>query len=275
MKIIISHDVDHLFVSEHFGDLIIPKFLVRSKIELFMGKISLFEYFSRISDIIKNKFNCIDEIIEFDKLNGIPSTFFVGVSNGLGLNYPVKNAEVIIRKIISSGFDVGVHGIAFDDFEGIKKEFETFAGITGNRKFGIRMHYLRHNHETLKLLEEAGYLFDATIPQLKPVFELNKITEFPVHIMDGWVINKNKSWQVNNLKKALDESKRLIDEGLKNNVDCFSILFHDRYFSNSFKTWKNWYVRLIEYLKNEGFQFVDYRMAIKERINIKTNNYLN
>lgn len=34
MKVIISHDVDHLFRDDHYRDLIYPKLWVRSSLEL-------------------------------------------------------------------------------------------------------------------------------------------------------------------------------------------------------------------------------------------------
>ena len=48
MKVIVSHDIDHLTVSEHlFKDAIVPKYYIRSYIELLSGKISLAELFNR------------------------------------------------------------------------------------------------------------------------------------------------------------------------------------------------------------------------------------
>ena len=267
MKIIFSHDVDHLNAKEHLSDLIIPKFIIRSKIELLTGKISFKELFYRIKELFYCKWNYIEEIIEYNKLHNIPTTFFVGVNNGLGLNYSLKEATNAIKLIQSKGCEVGVHGIAYDNIEEIKHEFEIFAQIIGHSNFGIRMHYLRNNPNTLKYLSDAGYLFDATQPVFKSTSIDHGFTEFPVHIMDGWMMNENKSWQYNNLQTALDKSKRLIDKGVNDNIDFFSILFHDRYFNNGFKTWKNWYIHLIEYLIQNNFQFTDYKMALKEREN--------
>ncbi len=265
MKIIISHDVDHLHVSEHFSDLIIPKFIVRAKIEFLIGKISLGELFSRMGELFGNKWNRIEDIIAFNKQHQIPATFFVGVNNGLGLNYPLHKAEIAIKLIQSHGCEVGVHGISFDNQVDVQKEFDTFAKIIGHKEFGIRMHYLRNNSNTLNYLSEAGYVFDATLPEQKSAYPIANFTEFPVHIMDGWMMNGQKAWQKNNLTQALDESKRLIDEGIKNNIDYFSILFHDRYFSNGFRTWKEWYIQLMEYLIQNKFEFVDYKKALTER----------
>ena len=267
MKIIVSHDVDHLNVSEHFNDLIIPKFIVRSNIELLTGKISINEFTNRFKELFSNKWNKIEDLINFNLTHKIPATFFIGVNNGLGLNYPITKAEVAIKLIQSKGFDVGVHGIAFDNFTDIQKEFESFAKIIGNINFGVRMHYLRNIENTTDYLSQAGYLFDATLPEMKSVYTVNNLTVFPVHIMDGWIMNNNKAWQINNIDKALDLSKKQIDEGMKNRIDYFSILFHDHYFSDSFKTWKNWYIKLMEYLILNKFQFIDYKAAIEERKN--------
>jgi hypothetical protein len=163
MKVIISHDVDHLTVCEHKTDLIIPKFIVRSSIELLIGSISLNEYVHRFKDFMKNKWNNISELIEFDREHNIPATFFFGVSNGLGLAYSLEDAKGYTNFVKISGFDVGVHGIAFDNFWDIKREFETFREISGESKFGIRMHYLRLGNNTLNYLSKIGYLFDASV----------------------------------------------------------------------------------------------------------------
>jgi len=68
MKAIVSHDIDHLTLSEHyFQDLIVPKFFVRSYIELLSGKISLTELFHRYGDVFKNQWQHIDELHSFNK----------------------------------------------------------------------------------------------------------------------------------------------------------------------------------------------------------------
>ncbi|HRH64142.1 MAG TPA: hypothetical protein PLI68_12530, partial [Bacteroidia bacterium] len=83
MKAIISHDIDHISVSEHLlKDTIIPKFLIRNLIELGTGKIGLAEFGLRHLDLVKNKWQNIEELIAFNKQHGIPSSFFIGVQNG-------------------------------------------------------------------------------------------------------------------------------------------------------------------------------------------------
>ena len=70
MQAIISHDIDHISVSEHLlKDSIVPKFIIRNGIELAKGKISMNEYVSRHVDLFKNKWQNIEELIDFNKSN--------------------------------------------------------------------------------------------------------------------------------------------------------------------------------------------------------------
>jgi len=264
MKVIISHDVDHITVLEHNKDLIIPKFLVRSSVELINKSISVKEYLWRLKDILNNKWQNLEELMKFDKENGINSTFFIGVSNGLGLSYSLESAQHWIKNILKEGFDVGVHGIACSNFDNMKKEFEVFKQISGKEKIGIRMHYLRSDKTTLELLSKIGYYFDSTLYGLDNPFKIGNLWEFPLCMMDGYIIYKNSRFQNQNLKQVKDSTKEIIEEAFKRNLKYFTILFHDRYFSDSFWTWKEWYIWLIEYLKENKIEFITFKEAIEE-----------
>src|SRR5688500_16326941 len=136
MKAIISHDIDHIKVSEHlFRDAILPKYMARMHVELMSGKISLREYILRWSDIFKNKWQNIDELITFNNINYIPSSFFVGVSKGIGLNYSNESALVWIEQMKSRNCEIGIHGIEFDNEKKIKEEHDLFSSLTGINKF--------------------------------------------------------------------------------------------------------------------------------------------
>ncbi|OQA02383.1 MAG: hypothetical protein BWY70_00012 [Bacteroidetes bacterium ADurb.Bin408] len=263
MKIIVSHDVDHLYAREHYLDMILPKHIIRSKFEFLRGYISFSEFKSRFGELISGRLHRINELTEYDKAQQIPSTFFIGVNKGLGLSYSIEDASSAINFIQSKGFDIGIHGIAYNDPLAIAQERLKFAKIAGHEDFGIRMHYLRQSADTLKYLSEAGYLFDCSVAKFCPTYKAGNLTEFPVHIMDGWIINHGKSWQSVNTEKALDNSKRLVESGLKEGIDYFSILFHDRYFSGCFVTWRDWYTLFIEWLKSNKFEFTSYKAALK------------
>ncbi len=264
MEIIISHDVDHITFWEHKTDLIIPKYLVRNIIELTTGMITSKECFLRFTYIFKNNWHNIEELIDFDTKECISSTFFIGVAKGLGLNYSLKDSEPWIKKILQKGFDVGIHGIAFDSYEGIEKEYNIFKKISGLNEFGIRMHYLRNNKNTIEFLNNAGYIFDSTLYELRNPFKVGDIWEFPLHIMDSYLFQKNSRWQNQTLEQAKDETKRKIEEAYKKDIKYFTILFHSNNFNDSFGNCKKWYIWVTEYLKNHRFEFINYRKAIKE-----------
>ena len=191
MKIIISHDVDHITVWEHKKDIIIPKFLVRNMIELMSGAISGKEGCLRFADLFKNKWHNIEELIDFDRKEHIQSTFFIAVAKGLGLSYSLKDAEFWINRILNERFDVGLHGIAFDDYKKIKGEYKTFKEISKMNEFGIRMHYLRNSQNTLRYLSKANHVFDSTLFELQNPFRIDQLWEFPLHIMDSYFFHKN------------------------------------------------------------------------------------
>lgn len=264
MKVIISHDIDHITVTEHLTDTIIPKFIIRNNIEWLLGKISFKEFSLRLKNLFKNKWNNITELIDYDEKYDIPSTFFIGVNNGIGLNYCLDLSEKWIKKIIERGVDCGVHGIAYQEINAIKKEYETFKSISGLEHFGIRMHYLRNNAKTFQNLADAGYIFDSTYYGLKKFYKINNMIEFPLHIMDGYELDANKKWQSKTTKEAVKSTIDKINYAEKNNIEYLTILFHDRYFDDSFLSWKKWYIEITNYCKNQGYIFLNYKQAIQE-----------
>ncbi len=268
MKIIISHDVDHMTAWEHNKDLVIPKFVARGFIEFGLGYISVSELMERLKSIFQNNWQNLQDHMEFDKENNIPSTFFISVANGAGLYYSLKDAIVWIKEILRKGFDVGVHGIAFNNLNDMKKEHAVFKRISGLGNFGIRIHYLRYDQESSKLLDEVGYTYDSSIYEMKNPFKVGRLWEFPLHIMDGYILNKKKGWQTRNLKETQEATKRIIEEALNKDIIYFSILFHDGHYSDMFKTLKEWYIWLIRHLRDNQFEFISYKEAVKELENM-------
>lgn len=265
MKAIISHDIDHITVWEHLTrDTILPKFVVRANIELFMGKISLTEYLNRAGDFFRNKWQCIDELIAFNKSQGVPSSFFIGVQNGVGLSYSNRMAVYWIKRMISEGCEVNVHGIEFESFEAIKKEYDIFQQLSGRENFGIRMHYVRNNSDTFTNMAKSGYTFDSTESAFRNPYKIGNMWEFPFQVMDGWVIEKGRRWQTQNLSQAIENTKQLIGKAQQEKLLYLGVDFHDRYFSSSFQTWMDWYTWIISYLKENRIEFVNFKQAIAE-----------
>lgn len=265
MKAIISHDIDHLTVSEHYlKDLIVPKHIIRSYIELFTGKISVSELFNRTGDILNNQWQHIEALHQFNQKHNISSTFFIGVNQGLGLSYSLKQSQFWIHKLLEIGADVACHGIEYESFETINSEYLLFQQTSNLKSFGSRMHYIRKNDSTLSNMAKAGYLFDSSEMGFKTPYKVGEMWEFPFQIMDGYIIEKPKQWQSKNFSQSCDATKVLIDKSFEANLPYLCVDFHDRYFSNSHKTWKDWYMWLIEYLSSQKIEFVNFKQAISE-----------
>jgi hypothetical protein len=265
MKAIISHDIDHLTITEHLlRDTIVPKFMARIHIELLSGKISFREYILRWTELFKNKWQNIDELITYNNVKHVPSSFFIGVNKGIGLNYSNEAALVWIRQILHRGGELGTHGINFDSLASVKREHDLFLKLSGLKSAGIRMHYVRKDENTLNNFSEAGYTYDSTVHAFRDPYKIGNMWEFPFQIMDGWIIENGKSWQSVNLQQAKDETKRQIEKAQKANLKYLGIDFHDRYFHHSFKTWIEWYMWTVDYLIESKIQFVNFKTAISE-----------
>ncbi len=265
MKAIVSHDIDHLTLSEHYlKDLIVPKVFVRSQIELLSGKISLNEFFNRVGDIFKNQWQHLEDLQLFNKQYNVPATYFIGVSKGEGLSYSKSQSAYWIHKLLELGCDVGSHSIEFESFDKINMEYNTFEELSKLKIFGTRMHYIRTNEHTYSNMAKAGYAFDSSEMDYKAPYKIDTMWEFPFQIMDTYIIEKPKQWQSKNFSQSCDATKRIIDKTNDLNLPYLGIDFHDRYFSGSHKTWKDWYMWLIEYLATHKIEFVNFETAIKE-----------
>ena len=264
MKAIISHDIDHITVWEHWSDGIIPKYLARTNIEYVTGKISLNEYVSRHGDFFTNKWQNIRELVAFNKQQNVPNSFFIAVANGLGLSYSLANSTFWIQELQRLGCEVGLHGIAYESIEKIQQEKKLFQSLSGQSTFGIRMHYVRKTNQTLELLSEAGYSYDSTEHDFKNPYKKKNMWEFPFQFMDGWLIEKSRRWQTESLNQAKENTKALLDKVYENKLSYIGIDFHDRYFSKTHQTWLDWYMWIIDYLKQNGIQCVNFKSAIEE-----------
>lgn len=264
MKVIISHDVDHLKSSEHvFKDVYLEKYLARSFLSAVKKKISFSVFVCRLKRVLANRLNNIERLMDFDSKMGIPSVFFFGMNNGLGLSYNQRNAAVMIKKVLARGFDAGVHGIEYLDAAKIKKEHDSFKRISGMRDFGIRNHYIRYDSETFRKMAWGGYCFDSTEFSktgnlLKNPYKVGNMWEFPLAIMEGYAVEEGAK---DNLKKVKSVVKDAREAGIK----YLTVLFHDDYFDEEmYPDYYEWYVKLVEYLKSDGYDFISYRDAIKE-----------
>ncbi len=263
-KVIVSHDVDHLYASDHwFRDLTYPKLWVRSSIQLIKREITLSEWFLRVISCFKMNRNNIIPLMDFDRQHGIKSTFFFGMASGLGMSYKPEKARSVMQFVKTNGFPIGVHGIEYRDIVGMKEEYLKFEEIVGEAPRGIRMHYVRFDDDTFKKLDDTGYLFDSTEydktnPGLgKEPYKINNMWEFPLTIMDV------DPYMPQNFAEAKKRTLEILDDCKANNIGYISILFHDYRFCNAYQDIMRWYVWLVEYLEgSDDYDFISYDEAI-------------
>ena len=208
-------------------------------------------------------------LLEYDKAHGVNPTFFIGVRTKKvlrmerGFSYSIKKAREAIQLIKAYGFDVGVHGIAFDDYEAMKWEYETFKAISGLQNFGIRIHYLRLAPDTLNNLARIGYLFDSTVlsKDLSQQYKIGNMVEFPFHIMDAYLLGPEFNYT---LEQAKLMTVDLLNKAEREGKGYVGILFHQRNLGKDFPHFRDWYLWLVEYCIRRGYEFVNYKDMIKE-----------
>lgn len=265
MKIILSHDVDNLTRKEHKEDLIVIKMIIRAFLELFLFRINLSTFISRLRLIMKNNFTNIEELVAFDKKYNTKATYFFATSTDSTLAYKAEAAKPHIKHILKNGLNAGIHGIAFNDYNKMSDEYNKFNELHGIEGIGIRMHYLRRDSKTFSYMKKIGYTFDTTeySPELKqPYITDEGLIEIPFHIMDSYLFQE-KGLQKHNLKYAIEYTKNIIDKNINNDI-ILNINFHQEYFSKGWDDWKNWYIWLVEYCYNKDIKFISYQEVVNE-----------
>ena len=264
IKVIVSHDVDHLFSRDHwFRDLIYPKMWIRSSLELMKGSITGGEWTRRCLSCFRKERHNLEALMDFDEMHGIPSTFFFGMSQGLGMSYRPKEAVQVIRRVHERGFAVGVHGIAYQDENQMKQEHDTFYKVTGLEPCGIRMHYVRYDEETFAKLSRIGYAFDTTefdkknCGTRKEPYRIGDMWEFPLTLMDAYLPQKFEAAQ----RRTLE----LLEECKAKSLQYVTVLFHDYQFCGDYLDMRAWYEWLMTYfVEDVAYSFVSYGQAMEE-----------
>lgn len=262
MKIIISHDVDHLYRSDHYKDLIIPKLFVRESIALAKRRLDFTQWHRRISGILSKNINHIEALAEFDKKKSVRSSFFFGMANGLGMSYNKFKAAKFIDLVRRYGFEAGVHGIEYKDEQAMKAEFNDFRDISATEAKGIRMHYVRFDSLTFQKLSACGYIYDSTEFDkqagccIKAPYKVNTMWEFPLCVMDCYLPNS-----LQNKKKM---TIQLLDRAEKQGLPYFTMLLHDFYYCDAYVDFKSWYEWSVDYFIEHGYPFISYLDAVRE-----------
>lgn len=264
MKIIISHDVDHLFLKEHLKDSFLLGNLYRSLKYLAKGNISLNTFFKRFP----SQLNRVKELHEFNKQAGVKATFFFGMRKGLNLSYHWKDTQPYIDYLLKENVLIGLHGMAYNSQELLLEEASRLKTMLPLQyPLGIRNHYLRMEEGTLGIMEKIGFLFDSTYYTTDntkycaadSVFLQGNIWEIPINIMDAGFVSNNQKELIDIKIKTLAKIKKAEN----NNQPFFVINFHDLYFSDAYPVYKQWYAWLISYFQEQNYEFIDFLQALQ------------
>lgn len=261
MKIIVSHDVDHLFWREHFfKDLYISKLLVRSATLALKGVIDRKTLFARIDAWNDGRINRLRELMAYEKEMQVPATFFFVMRPGKGVAYQAMASQPFIREMLRNNISVGVHGMAYDDPAAMKEEHARFKEISGLETFGIRMHYLRQSTETLNILDQLGYSFDSSKYEVEAPSRMGNMIEFPISVMDTYAVRP----QHRTIDTAKAYTLKKLEDAEKANLPFFTINFHDMLFNPAYALYKEWFTWIIELCIQRGYQFTNFEKAMPE-----------
>lgn len=279
----LTHDVDFVGICNHRFDHTMFGFIYRALFGSFIGVLKGRISWNRLLKnwkavlllpcvylgIVKDFWAQFERYIELEK--GLGSTFFlIPFKKQAGLDisgqapkqraarYDVRDIEPEVRRLISCGCEVGLHGIdAWQDSEKGRKEFERISHVTGESNVGIRMHWLYFCNHSPRLLETAGFSYDSTfgyndaigyrggtVQVFRPL-GAKKLLELSLHIQDTALFYPDRMGLTDS------EADELVNQLLKNTTmfgGVLAINWHQRSLGPE-RLWDDFYITLLEKLK--------------------------
>jgi hypothetical protein len=292
----LTHDIDHPVLRNHFCDHTMVGFLYRATIgtviDVFCGRKSLRDL--RINwtaalrlpfihlGMAKDFWREFDRYVEMEA--GLAATYFViPTRNHPGqpfagrsfsrraARYDVSDVSPQLEKIVSSGCEVGLHGIdAWVDSAKGREERNRVTQTLNTTVTGVRMHWLFYDETSHAVLERAGFSYDSTVGYnetvgyragttqvYKPLGAAN-LLELPLHIMDtalffpGFLaLNDGDAWRV--VRQFTDDVDRF--------GGVLTINWHDRSIAPE-RLWDGFYLKLLRELKGRGAWFATAQQAV-------------
>jgi hypothetical protein len=278
----LTHDIDFAGIRRHKFDHTMLGFLYRALFgslqnvltnkgswsKLFKNwkaSLSLPAVYMGMADDFWIQFNRYREIEE-----GLRSTFYIIPFKNLSgdnaekkdhrraTRYDVSDVKEEIQELLSNGCEIGVHGIdAWWNVEKGRSELKRICEATGSSEVGSRMHWLYFNHQSPKILEEAGFFYDSTLgyngaagyrtgtTQAYRPIGVKKLWELPLNVQDTalffpdrMALNEKEAWEI--IDKLLDNAGKY--------GGVLTINWHDRSLAPE-RLWGNVYIRLVDNLR--------------------------
>lgn len=285
----LTHDVDHPSIRRHKIDHTMVGFLYRavfgSLFDVLRGRATLLKLLTNWAAALKLPFIYLGQAkdfwLGFDRYTnlegGAGSTFFVipfegrpgqkgsGQAPSLRASgYGAADLASQIRRLVSAGCEVGLHGIdAWRDSSKGHEELEEIRQITGTQEIGVRMHWLYFDEQSPVTLERAGADYDSTIgynetvgyrsgtTQVYKPLQTTRLLELPLHVMDTALFFPG--YLDCSSAQAKVEVGKIIDNAIQFG-GCVTVNWHDRSIAPE-RLWGDFYVDLVKELRNKGAWF--------------------
>ena len=230
-----------------------------------------------LAESSKTVLHNIDALMEFDKAHCVKPTYFFIMNqtqcqkDGLGFAYTPEDAKPFIDFVRTNGLDAGVHGIVFDDLDGMKEEADTWSTLMGTPPDCLRMHYVRYDDKTFERLSQLGYMYDSTEfykserCTIKAPYKIGNMWEFPLNIMECYLVSPyvKQHAYLASAEEMKAQTLRIIGELKSKGINYLTVLFHDTGFCESLKGYRDWYKWFVGYVEETpGFEFTSYREAV-------------
>lgn len=305
--IVLTHDVDHISLRNYpllsrFGMAFVKNALFTNFIKLLKGHIGLWTYIKAVfwgfafpavkMGLVKDPFeDCFQRILKIEEEYNVRSTFyFIPFKGTPGLKekgepasihraaaYDVSQYNDLLVSLEARGWEVGIHGLnAHIGVGEAAEELKVFKTMLPSKaKWGIRMHWLYHNHRLWKTLKDAGYYYDTTFGSNEEIgFKENRYRPFqkdgvwilPLNIQDGALL---AGWHGDlSLSRAWEEIKPVLHTA-KETGAVVTVLWHNASFGPP-RYWEPLYRKIIEEGKKDGARFLTALQAVESQEKVNT-----
>lgn len=288
-SICLTHDIDFVGIRRHRFDHTMWGFLYRSTAgaipNFLKGRISLAQLLKTWRAVVSLPFVYLGWAKDFwDPFEwylgveeNLPATyFFIPFKKRAGENvsvehaswraasYDVSDVPQWTATLMKEGCELGVHGIdAWHSVEKGQAELARIAAVSGKSAIGIRMHWLLWDDNTVRVLEEAGYVYDSTAGYNETVgyrsgtsqvfrpLGARTLLELPLHVQDGALFYPGRLGLTQ--EEAWSRCARVIDHA-RDSGGVLTVLWHDRSHAPE-RFWGDFYITLVRVLKSAGGWF--------------------
>jgi len=186
-------------------------------------------------------------------------------SNRRATRYDISEVQPQVDRLVEQGFEIGLHGIdAWQCTHKGKQELDRVVATTGQKRVGVRIHWLCFDHYSPAVLEQAGFDYDSTfgynetigfkggtIQVFRPL-KVARLLELPLHIQDTALFFPQRMALTDT--EAWDLCEIILDNATRFG-GVVTVLWHMRSLAPE-RLWGKFYSQLLQKLRGRGARFV-------------------